>query len=298
MTDDLIGKLMALSCAVLWAFAVILFKRSGETMSPLALNLYKSIVSMLLFFPCFWLMDDTLMPSHATLSDYWILFLSGFIGITVSDSMFFKSLNLIGAGLSAIVDCLYSPMVILLSFVVLKKNVTTRDYIGAILIISAVLIASLKFDKGSPGPPRAIVMGLILGAAAMFSVALGVILLEPILSRHTALWVTQVRLIFGSITLALYALAMKDRKTLFEPFRRAHTWRFAFPATVLGSFLAMILWIGAFEFTSIISASILNQTSTIFIVILATVFLKETFTLRRLAAVVLAMIGSLIVITA
>ncbi len=292
----MIGKLMALSCAILWAVAVILFKRSGETLSPLALNLYKSVVSMFLFFPCFIIVGDTLNPSHAVFSDYWILFWSGFVGITVSDSLFFKSLNLIGAGLSAIVDCLYSPMVILLSFAILDKNVTTRDIIGAALIISAVLIASLKIDRKAHVTHRDLMLGMVLGAFAMLSVALGVILLEPLLARHTALWITEVRLVFGSVTLAAYALMMKDRKRLFAPFFNRHTWRFAFPATFLGSFLAMILWIGAFKFTSMVSASILNQTSTIFIVLMASLFLKETFTVRRAAALVLAMAGSLVVI--
>ena len=35
------GEIYALSCAILWAFAVILLKRSGERIRPFALNLFR-----------------------------------------------------------------------------------------------------------------------------------------------------------------------------------------------------------------------------------------------------------------
>ena len=44
------------------------------------------------------------------------------------------------------------------------------------------------------------------------------------------------------------------------------------------------------------TASILNQVSTIYIFILATVILKEPLTARRTAAIALALIGALVVI--
>jgi drug/metabolite transporter (DMT)-like permease len=60
--------------------------------------------------------------------------------------------------------------------------------------------------------------------------------------------------------------------------------------------LAMTLWIAAFKLTNINIAAILNQTNTIFIIILASVFLNEKFTLRKLIATILAFSGSIIVI--
>ena len=67
------------------------------------------------------------------------------------------------------------------------------------------------------------------------------------------------------------------------------------PASVLGAYLAMIFWIAGFKYTKASTAGILNQTSVVFALILATVILKEPFTRRKLASVILAMAGVLLI---
>jgi drug/metabolite transporter (DMT)-like permease len=54
--------------------------------------------------------------------------------------------------------------------------------------------------------------------------------------------------------------------------------------------------VSAFKLTDVNSAAILNQTNTIFVVIFASLILKEPFTLRRLMATILAMTGSVMVL--
>ena len=68
------------------------------------------------------------------------------------------------------------------------------------------------------------------------------------------------------------------------------------PLVILCGWKVSALWVGAFKFTSVNSAAVLNQTNTVFVVVLASVFLKETFTRRRLLATVLAVAGSLLVL--
>ena len=46
------GEFFALMAALVWASAVIFFKRSGETIAPFALNLFRVTVSMVVFIPC------------------------------------------------------------------------------------------------------------------------------------------------------------------------------------------------------------------------------------------------------
>jgi drug/metabolite transporter (DMT)-like permease len=67
------------------------------------------------------------------------------------------------------------------------------------------------------------------------------------------------------------------------------------PGTVIGSFLALIRWIAGLKYTQASTAAILNQTSTIHIIIMATIFLGEPLTRRKVAAVVLTLIGIIMV---
>ena len=66
MPLDLLGKIMALLCAVVWAGAVILFKLAGDRIRPLALNLYKTALTVTLLFPCCCCWRIPLVPGRAS----------------------------------------------------------------------------------------------------------------------------------------------------------------------------------------------------------------------------------------
>ncbi len=292
---DMLGKIFAFLCALFWALAVILFKKSGEEIKPLTLNLYKSFVSTLLIIPVMIIAGVEIFPEGIIARDYLILLLSGILGIAVSDTFFFKSLNFLGAGLTAIVDCLYSPIIILLSFLILLNPVSFMELIGGLLVISAILVATLRL-KDKDRSTRDLLFGFLYGAAAMIFMGFSVIIMKPVLDRASSLWVTELRLIAGTIALILMALFSRERGTIFHSLTKRSNFKYAFPATILGSFLALILWVSAFKMTSVNSAAILNQTNTIFIVLFASLFLKEKFTLRRLFATILGMGGSVVVL--
>jgi drug/metabolite transporter (DMT)-like permease len=112
------GEALALLCAIAWAVAVILFKKSGETVHPVGLNFFKNLLAIVFLAPTIYVFGGTILhPAPA--SCYIVLLLSGALGIGIADTLFFKSLNALGAGLSAIVVCMYSPFIIALSFLYL-----------------------------------------------------------------------------------------------------------------------------------------------------------------------------------
>jgi drug/metabolite transporter (DMT)-like permease len=67
------------------------------------------------------------------------------------------------------------------------------------------------------------------------------------------------------------------------------------PATVLSAYLSMVLWMGGMKYTQASIASALNQLNTIFIFILAAIFLKEKITPLKLICVALAFAGAMLV---
>lgn len=295
MTLDLWGKTAALTCAFLWAVAVIFFKRSGESIRPVALNLYKTWVTALLFVPVFFIAGEPLWPDHLDAGEVGIVLVSGILGITVADSLFFKSLNILGAGLSGIVDCMYSPSVICLSFLVLGEKLGLRDLAGACMVISGVFVATFR-TKYADIEPKMIFFGVFLGASGMFVMAFSIVIMKPILDVTSVLWVTEARLVAAALLLVVCVSLQRDRRTLFRSVFTKKAFQYALPGTLLGNFLAMTLWIAAFKWTRVNLAAILNQTSTIFIVVLASLVLREPFTVRRLAATLLAVAGSILVL--
>lgn len=295
MLGSWFGKLIALSSAFIWAFAVILFKRAGEAMRPVPLTLYKTIIAFVLLFPVMWFAGVPLIPPEVNANDWLMVSLSGIIGISIADSLFFICLNLLGAGLTAIVDCLYSPMVIGLSWFLLAEPLQPIQLAGAFLVITAVLVATFERPEKKLEPKK-VVLGVLSGAGAMFFMAWGIVQMKPALNKTSVFWVTELRLLAAFVVLVVMVLVHKKRKEWIGSLINLKNWRHALPATILGNVLAMTLWVAAFKFTDVNSAAILNQTNTIFIVILATVILKEPFTPRRIIASLLAFGGSILVL--
>jgi drug/metabolite transporter (DMT)-like permease len=59
----------------------------------------------------------------------------------------------------------------------------------------------------------------------------------------------------------------------------------------------MFVWLAGMKYTQASIASALNQTSTIFIFIFAAIFLKESINLKRTIGIILAFIGSFLVLS-
>ncbi len=288
-----LGEILSFITAILWASAVVLFKRSGETINPIGLNLFKDILSFILIMPTMWIFGDKLLYD-APLREYVLLFLSGVIGIGLADTFFFKSLNLLGAGLSAIVDCLYSPFVIILSVVFIGESMDSLQILGVFMIIFAVLTSTNPRHTSHIGRKQ-IISGIIYGVIAMIAISSSIVMIKPILDKEPMLWVTQIRTTGGILSLIVLLLFYPGRKKVLRQIVSLKNWRFMLPASILGNYLALIVWMGGMKYTEASIAAALNQTSNVFIIILAAIFLKEAITREKTIGIISATIGVFLV---
>lgn len=293
---DLLGKILALGCALVWATAVILFKRAGDSIRPLALNFFKTAVSALVLLPVaiYYGLGD-LAPA-----DLLAVLASGALGIALSDTLFFTALDRLGATLTAIVDCLYAPFVMLASWLWLEQAPRPAQIGGAVLVAAAMVVVA-RDQEGSGTPAhhpgrRRLWSGLLAGAAAMAVMAVAIALMQPVLQRAPLLLVTELRILAALAVLAPVTLLHPRRRSLLGSLAGRGALRHALPGALLGNVLSMVLWVAAFKFTAVNSAAILNQTNTVIVVLLASLWLKEPFTRRRLAGTALAFAGAVLVL--
>jgi drug/metabolite transporter (DMT)-like permease len=286
------GELYALVSAVVWAFAVILFKKSGETVPPFALNLYRALISCFLVLVTMFALREPLITG-APLLDYLILFLSGIIGIAISDTLFHRSLNIVGAGITAIVDCLYSPFVVIIAYLAIGERFGLWQVAGMVLIIAAVLFTARH--EPPPGTTRRqLVVGILWGALAMLTLAIGIVIAKPVLNRSPVLWATSMRLIGCVAVMLPIGLLSRGRRDVIRVFIPSRSWRFTLSGAVV-AYIALVVWIAGMKYTQAGIAAILNQTNTIYVLIFASLFLRESFTGRKALAALLAGAGILMV---
>lgn len=288
-----LGETLSLLTAIVWAFAVILFKKSGETVHPIALNSFKNLLAVVLFIPTLYIFGGTYL-GKAPVNDILLLLLSGALGIGIADTLFFKCLNKLGAGMTAIIDCFYSPFIIVLSIIFLGESLTAIQVFGVVLIISAVLTATHPKGRGDINR-NDLLWGIIWGILSIASNAIGLVMIKPILEYSPLLWAVEVRLIGGVIILMLVLLFHPLRRKIILSLYSSKSWRYTISSSFFGTYLAMLLWLAGMKFTQASIAAALNQTSNIFIFIFAAFILKEKINLQRTIAIIVAVIGVFIV---
>ncbi len=286
------GELYALISAVVWAFAVILIKKSGETVPPFALNLYRAFISLVLVLLTMLAVREPLV-SGAPIRDYLVLFLSGIIGIAISDTLFHRSLNAVGAGITAIVDCLYSPFVVIIAYFALGERFGPWQVFGMVVIIASVVVAA----RHEPPPGRTrrqLVVGVMWGVLAMFTLAVGIVIAKPVLNRSPVFWATAMRLIGCVAVMLPIGLVTRGRRDIIRAFTPSVSWRFTLSGVIV-AYIALVIWIAGMKYTQAGIAAILNQTNTVYVLLFASLFLHEPFTRRKLASAGLAVAGILMV---
>jgi len=291
-----LGSLFAISSAFFWASAVILFKKSGDIFSPLSLNIYKSVVALVLVLVTMVILGIPFFP-EATLNDWLLLALSGIIGITLADIFFFMALNKLGAGLVAIVECLYLPSVLFFSFIILGEKLGTGGIIGSLLVLSAVFVGSHKKKTVNQKKlSRDHLVGIVSGILSMVFLAFGIVIIKDVLEQSNVFWATLVRLVAGSISLVLIVICHPNRRQYLAELKFSRAWLTALPASVCGNYVALLFWVAGMKYTTASRAAILNQMSSIFIFILAALFLKEKITVNKSIAICLAVAGACLAI--
>ncbi len=287
------GETYALATAVVWAFAVILFKKSGESVAPFTLNFCRVSLSSILLVGTLPLFGESLFQP-VPWQDVAVLAASGIIAIAISDTLFHKCLNMVGAGIVAIVECLYSPLVVVFAFLLLGERLSVLQYGGMVLVVFGVFVAS-RHSPPTGQDGKGVVVGILWGVAAMATLTFGIVIAKPVLSDTSIIWATTVRQLASLAAMTPIALRKKQRTRLLEALRPSRSWFFLIPGTILGSYLALLLWIGGMKYTSAGAAAILNQTSAVYVLLLAVIFLKEKLTFRKVVAALLAIGGILLV---
>jgi len=286
-----LGEIFALAAPLCWSIAVILFQKTGKVVPPLGLNLFKNVVALVLFALTLLFAGQSFFHGRPV-STYLLLVLSGIIGIGISDTLFFVTLNRVGAGLQAIINTSYSPSIILLSFLFLGERLTLLQIGGVGLILSAVL--SLTWPSRSrrePLPRREMVIGVLLGVATTFTQAISIVMIKPQLGQLPLLWANFWRLSGGLAASIVLLAVLPGSRTALASLKEVRIWPSMIPGSVLGTYVSLLFWLGGMKYTLASIAAALNQTSTLWTFALAVAFLHEPVTGKRLVGLALGVVG-------
>lgn len=286
------GEFFALSSALVWALAVILFRRSGETLPAFELNLFKNLFGLVLLIPTILVVDGLQLPGF-TARELLLVFVSGLIGIAVADTWYLKALNMMGASRTGIVSSLFSPFVIFLSAVFLGERLVPWQWLGFLLVMSGVLLVTWRTHR-SVVDAADVKRGVMYGVGAVFMMAAGVVMVKEILETRSFLWTVELRVVGGVGGMLAYMLVSRQWQSVKRNFSQPQPWGTVMFASFLGAYFALLLWLAGYKLIDASVASVLNETNVSFIVFLAWLMLGERINRRKLVGLGLTSAGVII----
>ena len=289
--DINIGDIYAILTAFCWSSAVILFDLSGRLFTSLQISLIKNLIGVIGFIITILILKITILDF--SLNEMFILIFSGILGVALGDFLFLKSLSIVGSGISAIIATIYVPSIFFIAYIFFGEIITKKVIIGGVLISCAIFIGTYKISKTLN--QKIFLKGIIFGILAQIFTAISVLMVKPIMENHSVVSIALVRFGIGLIGILIVLIKIKGFVFLKETFNTGLKNLYVIMGSILGTYLSVIFWLAGFKYTMASRAAVYNELSTIMIIVMAYIFLKEPMPKRKCLAVFIAFIGALIV---
>ncbi|WP_032095893.1 MULTISPECIES: DMT family transporter [unclassified Alteromonas] len=280
------GVFAALGTALCWAIAARLFSGIGNAFSPLTMNFWKGLISIALLSVVLIAVQPALFSTNAVV---WLL-VSGFIGIGIGDTCFFKALQSIGDSQAVLVAETLAPLfTALFAMAFIGEWITWQQWIGVAVVLFSVDMV-IKARKRSATHVFA-TSGYLYGVGAALCQAVGAVVSRDILGSGDvdAASAAFLRLVGGMVFVVPFIAVTKTRwlPVITEGKR---VWPAFVVATLLGTTAAIYLQMFAFAYAKAAVVQTLIATSALMSLGVAFV-LGEKATKATLLWSVIALVG-------
>ncbi|MGK0503029.1 MAG: drug/metabolite transporter (DMT)-like permease [Alteromonadaceae bacterium] len=280
------GVFAALGTALCWAIAARLFRGTGNAFSPLTMNFWKGLISIAILAVVIAVVQPNAYGTNAVL---WLL-LSGFIGIGIGDTCFFKALKSIGDSQAVLVAETLAPLfTALFAMAFIGEWITWQQWVGiAVVLLSVDMV--IKSRRRNTTHVFA-TSGYMYGVGAALCQAVGAVVSRDILGSGDidAASAAFLRLVGGMI-FVVPLIVITRSKWLPVLATNQRVWPAFVLATLLGTTAAIYLQMFAFAYAKAAVVQTLIATSALMSLGVAWV-MGEKATKATLIWSVIALVG-------
>lgn len=264
-----VGEIAAIFAALAWAVATWIYSQFSHKFSAMQMNIVKGIAAstmMLFILPVLPLPELVLSPSH-----FWILAISGIIGIAIGDSAYFAALKRIGANKTLLLESLAPPLSGILALMALGSALSGQSWLG--VFVTTVAVTYVIFQPNMNNQPTSI-SGIGFGLLASVCQATGVVIshyalvagdIPPLLGALIRLSIG-VMVVFAVVVFVEKRPVASMLSKLKQLKNRDRRWLLA--AIFVGTFLALWLQQIALKHANPAVAQTLIATSPLFILMI------------------------------
>lgn len=288
---DYPGELAALSAALIWAVASVIYTGVGRQLSPLVLNLVKGLIAIALLIATL-LLTGNLFPSVSP-QPLVLLLLSGAVGIGFGDTAYFGALNCIGPRRTLVLESLAPPLAAILALIFLQEQLPPSAWIGIVLTVFGVTWVVLERSREAATPSVLPLRGIILGLLAAVGQAGGAVMSRAALvgTDINPLWSTFIRLIGGIAILLIWLSVQRQSIRVLQPLRSRHLLMVVAGTAFISTYLGIWLQQLSLKYAPAGVAQSLSATSPLFVIPIAVIFAGDKVSGRAVLGVLVAIAG-------
>lgn len=289
--SNYIGELASLGAAFLWSFSPFVFTLAARRIGTIQLNVTRLFIAGIFLFL-------TLIISgidfSLSLSQFYLLCLSGFIGLVLGDTFLFKSFKEIGPRLTMLIMSLNPALAALISYFWLNENLSVFGIIGIGVTITGIMIVILEKEANGKKSSKIAVISLMYAILATLGQGIGLIFaklafmegeIDSILATFTR--ISSSAVIF--LILTLITKRFKDPVKLFA--NDLKSFGLVIIGSTLGPFLGVTLSLVAINYTQVGIAATLMATPPIIMLPLSAIFFKEKLSWKSIVGAIIAVGG-------
>lgn len=284
-----IGIAAALGSAASWACATVVFDRLGKLMPAAGMTFFKGLFSLVLMVV---LVLGSGGFDHVSLHDFIFLALSGIVGISIGDTLFFRSLQDLGAKVQVLYFMLGQVVTMVLSFLMLGEVLSVREYIGATILLCGIMVVTIGKQEDHPNKVR----GILGGFASILCFSLSSIMVKVSIADVGVPTATFWRMFFSTVSIMFIGFTSKRFVTWYTPLKQTKTQLLFLMNVVIITYGGFLLSMLAIKLITVSLASVLSATEPVFVLILAFLINHERVSKRELIGAVITISGLLMII--
>lgn len=282
------GELASLGAAMLWALAVSLFRPAISLYGPRAINLAKCTVSALALGITAVIAGQASTFFRFDQSAYWVLILSGVIGLTIGDTALFTAVREIGPPRTLLIQSFVPLFTAAIAIVTIGEWPTGPEWLGAALVIAGVVfVVSQRIESGTA---RMLWKGILFSTIAALCQATGIVMSKIGMDQFPVLSASFLRIAAAALGLWLW-LPLGGGGGRLRTLGSGGMAPRVVGASMLGTYIAILLMMTGVAFTKAAIASVLLSTTPIFSLFIDAKLNRQAISIRGLLGAVIAVMG-------
>lgn len=292
----LIGSVIGLFTAFLWAVSTNIYKTQSKEATPLAISALKMWAAMS-FMTFIVILPFRTTPFYVPVESLIVLIASVSIGLVIGDLAYLTSQDRIGVSYAFPIANIFPISTYIFAIFLVNETIIISRFLGIVISVGGVVLISRGqvTNNKEHNNTKFNTLGIGLALLAAICWSLGSVLLQIGVQDIDPIDATFVRMLFGgAIFVPLCLTAVK--RGMPKPTRRAA--KIVIAAGFLGMTMGTLLYTYTVKMIGASIASLLGSTSPLFAVPISIIFLKESVSRQSIVGVLLTVVGVILVIVA